>query len=194
MIHVFNFTKFSRFRFFLEFSRVFFSIYIAAAADVRPPPAHSNKVKTEPYLRDISPSSYEQHGGRPLTTPPHGMPGGTSPSPGPPRPPSSSSSRGGGGSIMPTPTTQAYMGRNPLPQPSISRSQPALSPKISSSGKPPLTIQTGSITQGTPVQQGAQQRYAEMKPTIQKEIFSFTKKKIFLEIFFFFITISRKIL
>ena len=85
---------------------------------------------------------------------------------------------------MPTPTTQAYMGRNPLPQPSISRSQPALSPKISSSGKPPLTIQTGSITQGTPVQQGAQQRYAEMKPTIQKEIFSFTKKKIFLEIFF----------
>merc|ERR1719328_277109 len=133
----------------------------AAAADARPPPAHSNKVKTEPYLRDISPSSYDQHGGRPLTTPPHGMPGGTSPSPGPPRPPSSSSSRGGGGSIMPTPTTQAYMGRNPLPQPSISRSQPALSPKISSSGKPPLTIQTGSITQGTPVQQGAQQRYGE---------------------------------
>ena len=178
---------------FFRILRVFFSIYIAAAADVRPPPAHSNKVKTEPYLRDISPSSYEQHGGRPLTTPPHGMPGGTSPSPGPPRPPSSSSSRGGGGSIMPTPTTQAYMGRNPLPQPSISRSQPALSPKISSSGKPPLTIQTGSITQGTPVQQGAQQRYAEMKPTIQKEIFSFTKKKLFLEIFFFFITISRKI-
>ena len=79
---------------------------------------------------------------------------------------------------MPTPTTQAYMGRNPLPQPSISRSQPALSPKISSSGKPPLTIQTGSITQGTPVQQGAQQRYAEMKPKIQKEIFSFTKEKL----------------
>ena len=135
-----------------------------AAADVRPPPAHANKVKTEPYLRDISPSSYEQqHGGRPLTTQsPHGMPGGTSPSPGPPRPPSSSS-RGGG--IMP-PTTQAYMGRNPLSQPSIStpgRSQPALSPKISSSGKA-LTIQTGSITQGTPVQQGAQQRYGE-QPT-----------------------------
>ena len=123
----------------------------AAAADVRPPPAHANKVKTEPYLRDISPSSYD---GRPLTTPPHGI-GGTSPSPGPPRPPSSSS-RG----IMP-PTTQAYMGRNPLPQPSVSAQgrQPALSPKISS--KPPLTIQTGSITQGTPVQQGAQQRYGE---------------------------------
>ena len=120
-----------------------------------------------------------------MTTPPHGMPGGTSPSPGPPRPPSSSSSRGGGGSIMPTPTTQAYMGRNPLPQPSISRSQPVLSPKISSSGKPPLTIQTGSITQGTPVQQGAQQRYAEMKPTIQREIFSFTKKKIMFGNFLF---------
>ena len=182
MIHVFNFTKFSRFRFFFRIFTSFFSIYIAAAADVRPPPAHSNKVKTEPYLRDISPSSYEQHGGRPLTTPPHGMPGGTSPSPGPPRPPSSSSSRGGGGSIMPTPTTQAYMGRNPLPQPSISRSQPALSPKISSSGKPPLTIQTGSITQGTPVQQGAQQRYAEMKLTIPKKNFflhcNFTDKLV----------------
>ena len=94
---------------------------------------------------------------------------------------------------MPTPTTQAYMGRNPLPQPSISRSQPALSPKISSSGKPPLTIQTGSITQGTPVQQGAQQRYVEMKTTIPKRNIQFHEKKLCLGIFFFFNTISRKI-
>ena len=118
-----------------------------AAEQARPPPAHVNKVKTEPFLRDISPSSFD---GRPLTTPPHAS--HTSPSPGPPRPPSSSS-RG----VIPT--TQAYMGRNPLPQPSVAGRQPALSPKVTS--KPPLTIQTGSITQGTPVQQGAQQRYGE---------------------------------
>ena len=121
---------------------------MSSPADVRPPPAHANKVKTEPYLREISPSSYD---GRPLATPPHGI-GGTSPSPGPPRPPSSSSR------VLPQ-TTQAYIGRNPMSQPTVTGRQPALSPKVTS--KPPLTIQTGSITQGTPVQQGAQQRYGE---------------------------------
>lgn len=40
----------------------------ASGADARPPPAHSNKVKTDPHLREISPSSYE---GRSLPTPPH---------------------------------------------------------------------------------------------------------------------------
>ena len=88
-----------------------------------------------------------------MTTPPHHI--GTSPSPGPARPPSS-------GSRLPAPPQpQSYMGRNVGVMPPTTMSahgrQPALSPKMTMS-KPPLTIQTGSITQGTPA---IQQRYGE---------------------------------
>ena len=132
-----------------------------ATPDARPPPpppAHSNKVKTDPYLREISPSSYE--GRSSLATPPHligsGRPG-ASPSPGPARPPSSSSRQ-----PPPPSQPQSYMGRSgslagaTAAGSAGSGRQPALSPKMSS--KPPLTIQTGSITQGTPA---IQQRYGE---------------------------------
>lgn len=67
-------------------------------------------------------------------------------SPGPARPPSSSSR------VQPP---QSYLGRSQVS--SAPGRQPALSPKMTSN-KPPLTIQTGSITQGTPA---IQQRYGE---------------------------------
>ena len=117
-----------------------------------PPPAHSNKVKTDPYLREISPSSFD--GGRStLTTPPHHM-GRASPSPGPARPPSSNSR------LPPPPQPTSYMGRSGgLPPTTVSAGrQPALSPKMHTSKPGALTIQTGSITQGTPA---IQQRYGE---------------------------------
>ena len=121
----------------------------APAPDARPappPPAHSNKVKTDPYLREISPSSYEGRSSLASTSP-------RLVSPGPARPPSSNSR------LPPPPQPQGYMGRSAGMTPTTMASagrQPALSPKMTS--KPPLTIQTGSITQGTPA---IQQRYGE---------------------------------
>ena len=119
-----------------------------ATADARPPPAHANKVKTDPYLKDIT--AFDSRGPPPMAgAPSHLM--GTSPSPGPPRPPSQNRSA----------PTQGYISRSHLPPSTMTGRQPALSPKMAIS-KPPLTIQTGSITQGTPVQQQAlQQRYNE---------------------------------
>lgn len=122
--------------------------FASNSADARPPPAHANKVKTEPYLREISPS----YDGRTLTvTPPHllGTPSGSSSGA---RPPSNIAR-----SSQPPPP-QSYLSRSSLPPTTLAAAgrQPALSPKMAS--KPPLTIQTGSITQGTPA---IQQRYGE---------------------------------
>lgn len=125
--------------------------FASNSADARPPPAHANKVKTEPYLREISPSSYD---GRTLTvTPPHLLGTSAAPSPGQPRPPPSNIARG-----SQPPPPQGYLSRSALPPTTLAAAgrQPALSPKMAS--KPPLTIQTGSITQGTPA---IQQRYGE---------------------------------
>ena len=123
----------------------------SSAADARPPPAHSNKVKTDPHLKEIA--AFDSRGA--LATPSYLL--GTSPSPGPPRPPSQNRA------APQAPPAQAYniSRAGHLPPSTMTGRQPALSPKMAIS-KPPLTIQTGSITQGTPVQQQAlQQRYNE---------------------------------
>ena len=130
-----------------------FASSASAASDARPPPAHANKVKTDPYLKEIA--AFDSRGA--MATPSHLL--GTSPSPGPPRPPSQNRVAPQG-----PPPPQAYnisRAGGHLPPSTLTGRQPALSPKMTMS-KPPLTIQTGSITQGTPVQQQAlQQRYNE---------------------------------
>ena len=130
-----------------------FASSASSAADARPPPAHANKVKTDPYLKEIA--AFDSRGA--MATPSHLL--GTSPSPGPPRPPSQNRVTSQG-----PPPPQGYnisRAGGHLPPSTLTGRQPALSPKMTMS-KPPLTIQTGSITQGTPVQQQAlQQRYNE---------------------------------
>jgi hypothetical protein len=137
----------------------------------QPPPAHSgNKVKTnpDPYFRSsaeqrvpppaASPSVTYGPDGRPLSTSPHlGLhPSRTAPSPGLSRPGPS----GHVASVAPPPSRHPpgvplqYMQRPSAPVSKALGGPSPVSPKMTSMAGRPIAMTTGSITQGTPVNQG----------------------------------------
>ena len=144
-------------------------VYTSQSGNRNPPPAHSSKVSTapDPYLRapndsrqSHSPAGHLQE--RHLTTPPgHHISSRQSPGLGHSRNiPSSISSQlpsrpcdtrpGSSGGIQYTGAIQRPMG----PSSSIQHMKnPSVSPKLPGKIDRPLTINTGSITQGTPMNQ-----------------------------------------